>query len=109
MLLPDDPPVYAITPAEYRMRLVVGWIEHFQCEHGLPPTMREVGAYMGLSSTRNAVEPLYEMRDYGFVTWEPRLGRTLTALEGPPLGVVRRESCAPKPSIMPPGARRWAG
>jgi SOS-response transcriptional repressor LexA len=89
--MPDaDPPVYTITAAEFRMRCVAGWIEQYRKTHGHMPTTREIGAYIGLSSSGPVAFLLAEMRERGFLRWEPRKSRAAEVVVGPPLGSVDR-------------------
>jgi hypothetical protein len=85
-----DPPVYTITAAEFRMRCVAGWIEQYRLALGYAPSMREVGAYMGASSSNTVLRLLAEMNERGFVWWEEGRSRTTATVEGPPLGTVPR-------------------
>jgi LexA DNA binding domain len=94
MTEPDgDPPIYVISVAEYRMRLLAGWIDACLSPANpeaarYSPSVREVRAYLGLSSSSTVVDLLAQMRDLGFVQWEPGRERTLHPLEGPRLGVL---------------------
>jgi SOS-response transcriptional repressor LexA len=90
-----DPPVYVITPAEFRMRCVAGWIEQYRKTLGYAPSVREIGAYVGTSSSRSAMDLLVEMSERGFVWWEDGKSRTTVTAEGPPLGTVERLRDAP--------------
>lgn len=85
-----DPPVYTITAAEFRMRCVAGWIEQYRRELGYAPSMRDIGAYIGASSSNTVLRLLVEMSDRGFLWWEEGKSRTTVTVEGPPLGTVER-------------------
>lgn len=84
-----DPPVYVITAAEFRMRRASGWIENYRRTHGRGPRLTEIGAYLGLSSLATVFDLLVEMRELGFVQWEPEKQRTTEVLIGPVLGSAR--------------------
>jgi SOS-response transcriptional repressor LexA len=85
-----DPPVYVITAAELRMRRVAGWIEQYRKTFGKGPRLTEIGAYVGFSSVATIFDLLTEMRELGFIQWEPRRQRTAAVLVGPTLGSARK-------------------
>lgn len=55
-------------------------IKAFIAEHGYPPTVRELAAALGVSSSASAFRLLTELQKAGKVDWNPRHGRTLRVL-----------------------------
>lgn len=46
-------------------------------ERGHPPTVRELGARLGIRSTNGVMDHLYAIARKGLVDWSPKLSRTL--------------------------------
>jgi repressor LexA len=66
-----------ITP---RQRDVLNFlIQYIHCK-GYPPTVREIGAYIGVKSPNTTQEHLCALEAKKFITRESRKGRTITVL-----------------------------
>lgn len=50
-------------------------------EKGYPPTVRELGDYVGLKSSGSVQRHLNKLRDNGKVTWISSLPRTIRVVE----------------------------
>lgn len=61
-----------------RQRSVLAFIGAFSATHGYPPTIREIGEGVGLSSSSSVHGALYRLRREGFLRWEPTKPRTVT-------------------------------
>ena len=48
-----------------KARVVLGFLQDFQAEHGYPPTMREIGAGCGIRSTRSVSDYLKSLEKAG--------------------------------------------
>lgn len=67
-----------------RQKQVLAALRIFIREHRYPPTRRELGAILGISST-NAVQDLLDaLKRKGWVNWEPGTARTLRVLRAEP-------------------------
>jgi hypothetical protein len=60
-----------------RQREVLAAIESATAERGYPPTLRELGAALGISSTNGVYDHLRALRRKGAITWDPTKARTL--------------------------------
>lgn len=56
---------------------IVRFIERFQAKHGYPPTVRECGRGVGLSSPSTIHHHLETLYSQGRIKWEPAISRTL--------------------------------
>lgn len=68
-------------PSTPRQLEVLAAIARFRAERGYAPTVRELGALIGASSTNSTTGHLEALRRDGLVTWAPRSSRTLTLTE----------------------------
>jgi repressor LexA len=60
------PPVMAAEPPlNPKARMVLGFLESYQAEHGYPPTVREIGAGCGIPSTRSVSDHLKALERAG--------------------------------------------
>ena len=60
--------------------LICKYISAFTAEHGYPPTQREIGAAVGISSTSHVHYHLQKLRLAGRITYEPGKMRTIRVL-----------------------------
>lgn len=70
-----------ITP---RQEEVLEAIEGLIDRHGYPPTIRELGAELGLRSTSSVARLLMRLKTAGVVDWNPTQVRTLRVVHGDP-------------------------
>lgn len=60
-----------------RQREVLGLIRRRTLADGYPPTILELGAYLGINSTQGVHDHLRSLARQGLLTWLPRSARTL--------------------------------
>ena len=71
-----------VTPITDRQREVLAFVvAHIEAK-GYPPTVREVGAHFGWSSTRTAGEHLHALASKGALEITPGVARGIRVLEG---------------------------
>lgn len=58
------------------LRTIADWIS----DYGYPPTLREIGARMGISSTNGVNDHLLALQRKGYLARDPRLARSLVLL-----------------------------
>lgn len=65
-----QPDSRVLTP---RQQEVLDWVKAFIRDHGMPPTVREIGAAFGIksSSVFDLLKALEQKGTYDGVTWEP--------------------------------------
>lgn len=63
-----------------RQRLVLQYIEHQINIVGYPPTVREIGRFLGIRSTNGVNEHLRALQKKGYLAWEGQKSRTLRLL-----------------------------
>lgn len=77
-----------------RQRQVLGWIRDFQAREGVPPTVREIGAALGMRSTGSVRTHLEALRRKGYLGGgKPRRHRGLS--------VPGRREAAPRLELAP--------
>lgn len=59
-----------------RMR-VLGYIRAYIRRNGYPPSMREIGDGVGLTSLSSVSHQLEKLEDEGFITRNPRIPRSI--------------------------------
>src|SRR5499427_8748122 len=69
-----------------RQQQVLGYIRQSIHERGYPPTLREIGAYMGIRSTNGVNDHLRALERKGYLTREDMKSRALrpTTFDGMP-------------------------
>lgn len=76
--LPEDVPhLDELSPRQKRLLAV---IQHAVSTHGYPPSIREMGDQIGLSSTSSVSHQLRVLEDRGFLRRDPRRPRALEVL-----------------------------
>jgi len=70
-----------------RQQMVLDFIRQSICDRGYPPTLREIGARMGIRSTNGVNDHLRALERKGYLTREDMKSRALrpTSLAGPAL------------------------
>ncbi|MGF7239122.1 MAG: transcriptional repressor LexA [Frankia sp.] len=111
---PDGPPDDSgLTP---RQRKVLEVIRHAVSERGYPPSVREIGEAVGLTSTSSVAHQLRVLQEKGFLRRDPHRPRAMEVLPARPAEPVRRRKGSgrggpsrPEPSYVPVVGRIAAG
>lgn len=61
-----------------RKHKILDFIQAYQIQHGYPPSIREIGAAVGLRSTASVARHLKSLEDEGYITHPPLKGRAWT-------------------------------
>lgn len=74
-------------PLTARQAQVLRYLYAYQCDHGLPPTIRDVMRHFGWGGTQAVVGHLSALERKGYLVREPRspLGRRLVGLSLQPV------------------------
>lgn len=83
-----------MTNLNKRERAILKFIEKQINEKGYPPSVREIGKAVGLSSTATVHGYLAKLTKKGYIKKEDQKGRTLRVLKG---GLADNEKPSPKP------------
>ena len=83
-----------MTDLNKRERAILKFIENQINEIGYPPSVREIGKAVGLSSTATVHGYLAKLTKKGYIKKEDQKGRTLRVLKG---GLADNEKPSPKP------------
>ena len=83
-----------MTDLNKRERAILKFIEKQINEKGYPPSVREIGKAVGLSSTETVHGYLAKLTKKGYIKKEDQKGRTLRVLKG---GLADNEKPSPKP------------
>ena len=83
-----------MTDLNKRERAILKFIEKQINEKGYPPSVREIGKAVGLSSTATVHGYLAKLTKKGYIKKEEQKGRTLRVLKG---GLADNEKSSPKP------------
>ena len=83
-----------MTVLNKRERAILKFIEKQINEKGYPPSVREIGKAVGLSSTATVHGYLAKLTKKGYIKKEDQKGRTLRVLKG---GLADNEKPSPKP------------
>ena len=83
-----------MTDLNKRERAILKFIEKQINEKGYPPSVREIGKAVGLSSTATVHGYLAKLTKKGYIKKEDQKGRTLRVLKG---GLSENEKSSPKP------------
>ena len=63
-------------------RAILKFIEEQVIENGYPPSVREIGKAIGLSSTATVHAYLEKLEKHGFIKKQDKKGRTLKVIKG---------------------------
>lgn len=63
-----------------RQRQILKFIREYP--HSYPPTVREIGAAVGLSSSSSVHQQLSKLRNYGYIEHVPNCPRTIKVTSG---------------------------
>lgn len=66
-----------------RPRRVLAFLRDYTTEHGYPPSTREIGDAVGLSSVSSVVHQLQVLESRGYITRTPNTPRGITVLDAP--------------------------
>lgn len=83
-----------MTDLNKRERAILKFIEKQIKDKGYPPSVREIGKAVGLSSTATVHGYLAKLSKKGYIKKEDQKGRTLKVLKG---GLADNEKSSPKP------------
>ncbi len=78
-----------------RQRAVLAFIRTSIADHGYPPSMREIGAAVGLSSNSSVAHQLRALERKGFLRRNPTCPRTITISD------TAQEACSAVDSARP--------
>jgi repressor LexA len=70
----------------HRQQMVLEYIRRSITDRGYPPTLREIGAFMGIRSTNGVNDHLRALERKGYLTREDMKSRALRPAMNPPLG-----------------------
>ena len=107
--LPDGPPdASGLTPRQQRVLMVIR--ESLQAR-GYPPSMREIGEKVGLTSSSSVAHQLRTLEDKGFIKRDPNRPRALTVADLDTDGVDETgvNDAHPTPAFVPVVGRIAAG
>jgi repressor LexA len=108
--LPDGPPdASGLTPRQQRVLMVIR--ESLQTR-GYPPSMREIGEKVGLTSSSSVAHQLRTLEDKGFIRRDPNRPRALTVAGIDPAESVDDtgvNDAQPTPAFVPVVGRIAAG
>ncbi len=77
-----------------REKAILKFIEKHVMNHGYPPSVREIGKAVGLSSTATVHGYIAKLTEKGYIKKEDQKGRTLKLLKG---GLADNKPRAEKP------------
>ena len=83
-----------MTDLNKRERAILKFIEKQIKDKGYPPSVREIGKAVGLSSTATVHSYIAKLTQKGYIKKEDQKGRTLKVLKG---GLADNEKASPKP------------
>ncbi len=66
-----------------RQQQVLDTIERLTAKHTMPPTLRELGEPLGITTTHGIYGHLLALQRQGRVTWTPGKSRTLRIVQQP--------------------------
>ena len=73
-------------------KAILKFIEEQVVENGYPPSVREIGKAIGLSSTATVHAYLSKLEKQGFIKKEDKKGRTLKVIKGTDGQPLKREN-----------------
>jgi len=105
--LPDGPPdSTGLTPRQQRVLTVIR--ESIE-DRGYPPSMREIGERVGLTSSSSVAHQLRTLEEKGYLKRDPHRPRALTMSSPGDLDETLIRDAAPEPSFVPLVGRIAAG
>ena len=66
-----------------KQQRILDYINEFSLEHGYPPSVREIGAEMGLRSPSTVHAHLKKLQEAGYLEPTEHKSRALTPVQGP--------------------------
>lgn len=88
-------PPRRLTP---RQRRILDYIRAFRLEHGYPPTLRQIGAEMGIKSTNGVHDHLAALKRKGYIDLDQGQARGIVVLARP--GVPASAEPASEPTLV---------
>lgn len=82
--------------------MVLDFIRRWTDDRGYPPTLREIGAHMGIRSTNGVNDHLRALERKGFLARADGLPRTMTVMDS-----VSKGPPPPGQSVCPCCGREW--
>ena len=73
-------------------QMILEFVNRFVQENGYAPTVREIGAAVGLRSPSTVHYQLARLREQGQLTGDPSKSRAVTLAEEPPRGIPHETS-----------------
>ena len=67
-------------PLSARQKAILRFVEDYVQEHRHPPSTREIGQGVGISSTSNVIYHINRLVDYGYLSKQRGTSRTVTVL-----------------------------
>jgi repressor LexA len=105
--MPDGPPdASGLTPRQQRVLMVIR--ESLQAR-GYPPSMREIGEKVGLTSSSSVAHQLRTLEDKGFIKRDPNRPRALTVAGIDEVDETGVNDAHPTPAFVPVVGRIAAG
>jgi repressor LexA len=83
-----------------RLRRVLDFLRDFTDEHGYPPSMAQIGAGVGLTSTSSVAHQLGVLEGRGYIARTPGVPRAITILDVPTTVYPHCETCRCR--VVPP-------
>jgi repressor LexA len=77
----------ATKPLTKRQQEILDFIHEFISEQGYPPTLRQIGERLGVSSPNGARDHLIALQRKGFIRLHPQTSRGIEVLRGPSRGI----------------------
>lgn len=91
----DRPPIGG------RLRRVLDFLVEFTDEHGYPPSMAQVGAGVGLTSTSSVAHNLEVLESRGYIKRDPGRPRAITIINQRDPRTLHCETCTCPPPETP--------
>jgi repressor LexA len=87
-----------------RQQEILGFLRNFIAQNGYPPSVREIGEAVGLSSSSTVHSHLNALENKGFIRRDPSSARALTVIEhgGQKANILAFEQSASSPSTSAP-------
>lgn len=82
-----------------RQEAILNFIKHYQAQKNYPPSVREIGEAVGLSSTSTTHGHLSRMEKKGYIRRDPTKPRTIEIVDGTDINPKMRNDVAYAPHI----------
>lgn len=92
-----------------RQKLVLETIRHAVSVRGYPPSMREIGAAVGLASLSSVAHQLSQLERLGFLRRDPKRPRAIEVMNEDDFEQQRDPELGPVPALVPVVGRIAAG